>query len=227
MVEMPASIRAALAQRGRRLEYFTIAWNAVEGMIAVAAGGIAGSISLMGFGMDSFIEMTSSAAMLWRMAADQDSGTRERNEKRALKIVGACFVALAVYLTSESLADLIDRRTPEHSLPGILLACVSLVVMPLLSREKKKVGRDLGSAAMDADARQTDFCAILSAILLIGLLLNAAFGLWWADTMAAMAMVSIIAREGIDGWREKPCRECRGDPDGGAARSMSFHTSDK
>ena len=212
MVEMPAATRTALARRGRRLEHFTIAWNVLEGMVGVAAGAIAGSISLVGFGIDSFIEVTSGAAVLWRMSVDQDSRARERNEKRALKIVGACFVALAVYLTSESLTDLIERRVPEHSLPGIILACVSLVVMPLLSREKKKVSKGMGSAAMHADARQTDFCAILSAILLIGLLLNAAFGLWWADGMAALAMVPIIAKEGIDGWRGRACRECRTDP---------------
>ena len=213
MVEMPAATRAALARRGRRLEYFTIGWNALEGVIAVAAGAIAGSISLVGFGIDSFIEVISGAAVLWRMSVDRDSRAREHNEKRALKIVGACFVALAVYLTSESLTDLVERRAPEHSLPGIILACVSLVVMPLLSREKRKVGSNMGSAAMHADARQTDFCAILSAILLIGLLLNAAFGLWWTDALAALTMVPIITKEGFDGWRGKACRECGGNSD--------------
>lgn len=142
------------------------------------------------------------------MAADKNAEMRERNERRALKIVGASFLALALYLTAESLADLVGRHAPEHSLPGIILAAVSLVVMPLLARAKRKVGGQLVSAAMDADARQNDFCAALSAILLVGLLLNAVLGLWWADPLAALVMVPIIAKVGVDGWRGKVCQEC-------------------
>lgn len=197
--------RQALAQRGKRLEYFTVAWNTLEGIIAVIAGAWAGSIALVGFGFDSFIEVTSGAALLWRMSADADPHRREGIEKAALKIVGACFLVLAAYVTWEAVSDLFRRQAPERSLPGILLACVSLVAMPLLSRAKRKVGRGLGSAAMNADARQTEFCTYLSAILLVGLLLNAAFGLWWADPAAALVMVPIIAQEGITAIRGDPC----------------------
>ena len=202
--------RVGTVGRGRRLEYFTIAWNSLEGLIAVIAGAFAGSISLVGFGIDSFIEVTSGAVLLWRMSVDADVDRRERNERRALKIVGACFLALTAYITYESARDLWSKKAPEHSIPGIILACVSLLVMPLLSRAKRKVGRALGSAAMHADAKQTEFCTYLSAILLIGLLLNTLFGLWWADPVAALIMVPIIVKEGIDGLQGKACDDCCG-----------------
>jgi divalent metal cation (Fe/Co/Zn/Cd) transporter len=205
MVETAIFERTAAVRHGRRLEYFTIAWNALEGVVAVVAGAIGGSISLVGFGIDSFIEVTSGSVLLWRMSVDAEVHRRELNEKRALRIVGVCFLLLAAYIAYESALDLWSRRAPEHSLPGIVLACVSLVVMPLLSRAKRKVGTALGSAAMHADAKQTEFCTDLSAILLAGLLLNTLFGLWWADPVAALLMVPIIAKEGIEGlYRVKP-----------------------
>jgi divalent metal cation (Fe/Co/Zn/Cd) transporter len=200
--------RAAAAQRGRRLEYFTIAWNTAEGLLAIAFGAIAGSISLVGFGMDSFIEVMSGAALLWRMSVDADVEHRELNERRALRIVGICFWLLAAYISFESGADLMLKRVPDHSLPGIILACVSLVVMPVLSRAKRKIGRDLSSAAMQADAKQTDFCTYLSAILVVGLVLNALFDLWWADPVAALLMVPLIAIEGLEALRGKKCADC-------------------
>jgi divalent metal cation (Fe/Co/Zn/Cd) transporter len=201
--------RKVAVRRGRSLEYFTIAWNALEGLVAVVAGAIAGSISLVGFGIDSFIEVTSGSVLLWRMSVDAEVHRRELNERRALRIVGVCFLLLAAYIAYESALDLWSRRAPEHSIPGIVLACVSLVVMPLLSRAKRKVGHALGSAAMHADAKQTEFCTYLSAILLAGLLLNTLFGLWWADPVAALIMVPIVAKEGIEGLRGKACVECR------------------
>ncbi len=197
--------RQAVAQRGKSLEYFTIGWNTVEGLVAVVAGALAGSISLVGFGIDSFIEVTSGTVLLWRMAVDADTLKRERNEMLSLRLVGFCFLALAVYVGYESVSDLVSRKAPEHSIPGIILACVSLVVMPLLSRAKKRVGNELRSAAMHADAKQTDFCVYLSEILLIGLLLNLTLGWWWADPLAALVMVPIIAKEGIDGIRARAC----------------------
>jgi len=197
--------RTESVRRGRRLEYFTIAWNAVEGVVGVVTGLLAGSISLVGFGIDSFIEVTSGSVLLWRMSVDANEGDRERNEKRALKVVGICFSALAAYIAYESIADLWLRRAPEHSVPGMILACVSLVVMPLLARAKRRVGHSLGSAAMHADAKQTEFCTYLSAILLAGLLLNALFGLWWADPVAGIIMVPIIAKEGLEGLQGKAC----------------------
>jgi divalent metal cation (Fe/Co/Zn/Cd) transporter len=205
MLERPAAVH-----RGRRLEYFTVVWNTVEGLVAVVAGMIAGSISLVGFGIDSFIEVTSGSVLLWRMSVDSDVHRRKLNEKRALRIVGGCFLLLAVYITYDSTSDLWSKRAPEHSIAGIILACVSLVVMPILSRAKRKVGRALGSAAMHADAKQTEFCTYLSGILLAGLLLNAVFGLWWADSVAALIMVPIIAKEGIEGVQGKACDDCCG-----------------
>jgi divalent metal cation (Fe/Co/Zn/Cd) transporter len=197
--------RNAIAQRGKRLEYFTIAWNSLEGIVAIIAGAFAGSISLVGFGVDSFIEVTSGLALLWRMSIDADEDHRERTEHLTLRIVGACFLALAAYVGYEAVKNLVDRKAPEHSLPGIILACVSLVVMPLLSRAKRRVGTELRSAAMHADARQTEFCTYLSAILLGGLLLNAVFDLWWADPIAALVMVPIIGKEALDGLRGSTC----------------------
>jgi divalent metal cation (Fe/Co/Zn/Cd) transporter len=208
MVQSAILERLAIVRRGRRLEYFTIAWNALEGLVAVIAGIVAGSISLVGFGIDSFIEVTSGSTLLWRMSVDADVLGRERNEKRARKIVGVCFLGLAAYIAYESVLDLWSRRAPEHSIPGIVLACVSLLVMPLLSRAKREVGHALGSAAMHADAKQTEFCTYLSAILLAGLLLNALFGLWWADPVAGLIMVPIIAKEGAEGLQAKGCEDC-------------------
>ena len=209
MINTTVTDRAAVVSRGRRLEYFTLAWNTLEGLVAVAAGVIARSISLVGFGIDSFIEVTSGTALLWRMNVDEDVHRRERNERLALRIVGACFLALAAYIAFESIRDLVQHNTPERSLAGIVLACASLVVMPLLARAKRKVGSALSSAAMHADARQADFCTWLSAILLSGLLLNALLGLWWADPVAGLVMVPIIAREGIEGIQGKACGNCR------------------
>jgi divalent metal cation (Fe/Co/Zn/Cd) transporter len=208
MAEAVAIDRIATARRGRGLEYFTIVWNTVEGIVAVIAGMVAGSISLVGFGFDSFIEVTPGVALLWRMSVDADVHRRERNERLALRIVGLCFLALAGYIGYEAIGHLARRQAPGHSIPGILLACVSLLVMPLLSRAKRKVGTALGSAAMHADAKQTDFCVYLSAILLGGLLLNALFGLWWADPLAAIIMAPIIAKEGIEGVRGDVCHHC-------------------
>jgi divalent metal cation (Fe/Co/Zn/Cd) transporter len=208
MAETAILERTVVVRRGRRLEYFTIAWNALEGLVAVVAGAMAGSISLVGFGIDSFIEVTSGSVLLWRMSVDTELQRRELNERRALRIVGVCFLLLAAYIAYESVLGLWSRRAPEHSIPGIVLACVSLVVMPLLSRAKRKVGHALGSAAMHADAKQTEFCTYLSAILLVGLLLNVFFGLWWADPVAALMMVPIIAKEGIEGLQGKACDDC-------------------
>jgi len=177
----------------------------VEGLVAVIAGVVAGGISPVGFGIDSFIEVISGSVLLWRMSVDAGVPRRERNERRALRVVGVCFLLLTAYIAYESALDLRSRRAPEHT----ILACVSLVAMPLLSRAKRKVGRALGSAAMHADAKQTEFRAYLSAILLAGLLLNALFGLWWADPVAALIMVPIIAKVGIEGLQGEACDECR------------------
>jgi divalent metal cation (Fe/Co/Zn/Cd) transporter len=197
--------RASLALRGRRLEYFTILWNSLEGLVGVTAGALAGSVSLVGFGVDSFIEVTSGTALLWRMSADADHCQREHREARTLKIVGACFLALAAYVSVDAAWNLWTRSPASPSTAGIALAAASLVAMPLLSRAKRRVARGLASGAMHADARQTEFCTYLSAILLGGLLLNALFGWWWADPIAALVMTPLIAKEGVDGLRGRAC----------------------
>ena len=204
-MDTPVIDRVAIARQGRKLEYFTIGWNSLEGVVAIVAGAVAGSISLVGFGMDSFIEVTSGATLLWRMSVDADVERRERNERLALRTVGLCFLALAAYIAYESIRDLTRRQPAAHSIPGIVLACVSLVVMPLLARAKRRVGTSLGSAAMHADAKQTDFCMYLSAILLGGLLLNALFGVRWADPAAALVMTTSIAKERLECDRGETC----------------------
>lgn len=197
--------RATLVRRGQRLEYFTIAYNSLEAVIAIVSGLIAGSVALVGFGLDSVVEVSSGAALLWRLHSDVDPVRRERTEALTLRIVGACFVALAAYVSWEAVETLISRHAPDRSVPGIVLAAVSTVVMPVLARAKRKVARGIGSAALEADARQTDFCLYLSVILLGGLLLNALVGWWWADPVAGLIMVPIIAKEGVTALRGKTC----------------------
>ncbi|HXA67896.1 MAG TPA: cation transporter [Bryobacteraceae bacterium] len=197
--------RGVLARRGQRLEYFTIGWNSIEALAAIITGLLAGSIALIGFGLDSMIEVVSGAALLWRLHRDVDEQQREKAERFALWIVGSCFMALAVYITLDSLRSLVFRKSPEHSLIGIVVAVAAMVVMPVLGRAKRDVARQLGSAAMHSDARQADFCMYLSAILLGGLVLNVWLGWWWADPLAALIMVPVIAKEGIGAFRGKTC----------------------
>lgn len=200
--------RTELVRRGERLEYFTVGWNSVEGFVSIVAGAMAGSISLIGFGIDSLIEVTSGAALLWRLHHDLNFSRREEVERITLRIVGSCFIALAVYIAYDSAASLLRHEAPERSVPGIIIAALSLCVMPLLARAKRRIAVGIGSAAMQSDSRQTDFCTYLSAILLGGLLLNALFGWWWADSLAGMIMVPFIAKEGTDGLRAKVCCVC-------------------
>ncbi len=199
------SDRVQLVKRGRRLEYFTILWNSLEAVAALISGLIAGSVALVSFGLDSFIEVASGAALLWRLQQDTDLARREKAERLTVRMVGFCFLLLSAYVVYESVNALITRKSPEKSPVGIAIAVASLVVMPLLSRAKRRVSAGIGSAAMAADARQTDFCAYLSGILLGGLLLNALFGLWWADPVAGLLMVPIIVKEGIGGLQGKSC----------------------
>jgi divalent metal cation (Fe/Co/Zn/Cd) transporter len=199
------SDRASLVRRGRRLEYFTIAYNSLEGLIAVVAGLMAGSIALVGFGFDSLIEVTSGTALLWRLHIDADESRREHVEAVTLRIVGVLFLLLAAYVSYDSIKSLVWREQPRESIPGIILAIASVVVMPLLVRAKRKVARGINSAALMADSKQTELCTYLSAILLAGLLLNALVGWWWADPVAALIMVPIIVKEGIEGLRGETC----------------------
>jgi divalent metal cation (Fe/Co/Zn/Cd) transporter len=190
--------RARHIRRGRRLEYFTLGWNLLEAVVAIGAGWLAGSIALVGFGVDSLIECTSGAVLLWRLAS---SGRGESRERLALRLVGVSLFLLAAYVSFEAAKSLIGGEPAEASVAGIVLSAVSLIVMPLLARAKRRAAVDLGSQALVADSRQTDICAYLSAILLGGLALNALFGWWWSDPVAALIMVPIIAGEGFEAWR--------------------------
>ena len=202
--------RGRYVRRGQRLEYFTIANNSLEGAASIIAELLAGSVSLVGFGLDSMIEVASGAALLWRLRHDMDTSRREQAERTALRTVGACFVALALYIVYESSSTLIRHVPPERSIAGIVIASASVIVMPLLARAKRRVGRQIGSGAMHADSKQADFCAYLCGILLGGLLLNAFLGWWWMDPLAGLVMVPIIAKEGTAGLRAKACcDDCR------------------
>ncbi len=183
---------------GKRLEYFTIGWHVLEGVVSTAAGIASESLSLVGFGVDSLIELGSGSVMLWRMHRDRHAERRARNEKIALYVIGWSFTLLALYLLWEAMQDLLQKQAPDKSIPGIVIAVLSLIVMPMLSRAKRRVASRLGSRAMKADAKQGDFCAYLSAILLAGLLLNGLLGWWWADPLAALVMALIIGNEGIN-----------------------------
>ena len=186
-------------RRGIHLEYLTIGWNSLEAIIAIGAGIIAGSISLIGFGLDSVIEVSSGAILLWRLFSG------EHREELALKLIGISFLALAAYVAFDAAKSLWFRQTPDKSYVGIGLAALSLIVMPLLASAKRKVASSIKSDAMHADSRQTDICAYLSAILLLGLGLNALLGWWWADPVAGLAMVPIIAKEGIEALNGDTC----------------------
>jgi len=193
--------RQRVVRRGQWLSSITLAYNSLEGIIAVAVGALAGSIALVGFGVDSLIEVTASAAALWRLKADVDVADRERVELLTLRIVGVLFIALAVYVTWDAGNALYKREAPEESNVGIALAVASLIVMPVLARAKRRVASALESRALRSEAQQTQLCTYLSAILLGGLALNAVFGWWWADPAAALIMVPIIGKEGLEALR--------------------------
>ncbi|MCU0636164.1 MAG: cation transporter [Gemmatimonadaceae bacterium] len=204
----PVFDRAPVVRRGAILSWFNLAYNAVEAVVSLMAGVAAGSVSLIGFGIDSTIEFTSSTMALWRLRADDHLARRARAEQVGLRIIGASFLLLAAYVTWEASDALLHREAPSSSPVGLAIALCSVIVMPVLARAKRSVARQLDSGTLAADARQTDFCAYLSAILLAGLGLNTLFGWWWADPVAALAMVPIIAREGLDGVRGRATCGC-------------------
>ena len=189
-------------RRGRMLEYFTLGWNLIEAVVAITAAVAAASTALWGFGLDSLIESLSGLVLLWRLGEGEQA---ERREKTALRLVGACFLILACYVALDASLTLWHRDRPDASIVGIILAAVSLVVMPILARFKRQAAGHLHSGALVADSRQTDICAYLSAILLVGLGLNAAFGWWWADPVGALLMVVLIVHEGIEALRGETC----------------------
>lgn len=195
-------------RRGIRLEYLTVGWNILEGAVAILSGTIAGSVALVGFGIDSAIESSSGAVLLWRLHGERNGQDIERLEQRALKLVGIGFFLLAIYVAFEAISALVSREASRPSVIGIALSVASLIVMPLLARAKRRSASELNSAALHADLRQTSMCAYLSAILLGGLLLNAVAGWWWADPLAALAMVPVIVQEGREALKGEPCPTC-------------------
>src|SRR5882672_1211061 len=194
-------------RRGISLEYLTVGWNILEGAVAILSGIIAGSVALVGFGIDSAIESSSGTVLLWRLHAERKGQDVERLENQALKLVGIGFFLLAIYVAVDAIRTLIAKEAPQRSLVGIVLSVASLIVMPLLAKAKRRTASELSSAALHADSRQTSICAYLSAILLGGLLLNAALGWWWADPVAALAMVPIIVKEGREALKGETCAD--------------------
>ena len=190
-------------ERAVRLAWATIVWNVVEAVVAIAAGTAASSIALVGFGLDSTVEVMSAVVIVW-----QFRGLAEDRERRALKLISVSFFALAAYVGVQAIVDLLRRSEPQSSTVGIGLAIASLIVMPMLARAKRRNGNAMGSATVVADSNQTKLCAYLSAILLAGLILNATAGWWWADPVAALGIAALAVNEGREAWRCEACDDC-------------------
>jgi divalent metal cation (Fe/Co/Zn/Cd) transporter len=193
--------RAVLSRRVRLLVAATITYNAIEAVIAITAGTIASSTALIGFGLDSVIEVASATAVAWQFSG-KDPQARERT---ALKVIAVSFFALAAYVTVESVRSLLGADAAEHSTVGIALAAVSLLVMPFLSYAQRRAGRELGSASAVADSKQTLLCTYLSGVLLVGLLLNSLLGWSWADPIVALVIAAVAVKEGREAWRGEHC----------------------
>ncbi|CAN5543037.1 cation transporter [soil metagenome] len=205
----PTTPRQALVRRGVWLAWFTIAWNSVEGIVGIVSGIAAGSIALIGFGVDSYVEVFAGAVILWRLSEERHGqDLSEAAEARAVRLIAITFLVLAAGIGVESVRKLVVGAEPDESWLGIGLAVVSLVVMPALARAKRRVGERMGSRAVTADATETTLCVWLSAILLVGLGLNALFGWWWADPIAGLAIVYVAGREGIEHWRADELEDC-------------------
>jgi divalent metal cation (Fe/Co/Zn/Cd) transporter len=187
-------------RRGIRLELFSVSWNAIEAVVAIAAGAAAASVALIGFGLDSVVEVSAALVVLW-----QFFGIAEEREHRALRLIGGCFFALAAYVAATSVHDLATEAEPQASSVGIILTSVSLVVMPALARAKRRAGQQIGSRTLVADSTQSRLCAFLSASTLAGLAANAALGWWWADPLAALVIAAVAVREGCETWQGETC----------------------
>ncbi|WP_267241511.1 cation transporter [Streptomyces sp. PR69] len=196
--------RDALTRRIRILAAATIAYNVVEAAVALTAGALASSAALIGFGLDSVVEVSSGAAVVWQFSA-RDHAVREAREKRTLRVIAVSFFALAAYVSFDAVRALTGAAEADRSIPGIALAALSLVIMPFLSAAQRRAGRALGSASAVADSKQTLLCTYLSAVLLLGLVANATLGWSWADPIAALAIAAIALKEGRDAWRGKGC----------------------
>lgn len=188
-------------RRARVLNRVTIGWNAVEGLVAVAAGVLAGSVSLVGFGIDSGIEVSAAVILAWRLRRERDGGCMQDADRRATRAIALSLAALAAYVTVEAVRDLAAGATPDVSYAGMAIAGLSLVVMPLLAAAKRRLAPILGSRAVEADAAQTHICAWLSGVLLVGLTANAILGWWWADPAAALGIAALASWEAVRTWR--------------------------
>ncbi|WP_217235887.1 cation transporter [Streptomyces sp. AC555_RSS877] len=196
--------REVLAKRIRLLVAATITYNVIEAVVAITAGTLASSTALIGFGLDSVIEVSSAAAVAWQFSA-RDHTVREAREKTTLRIIAVSFFALAGYVTLDAVRALAGTGEAGHSTPGIVIAALSLLVMPFLSAAQRRTGRELGSASAVADSKQTLLCTYLSAVLLLGLLANTLLGWAWADPIAALVIAAIAVKEGRDAWQGKGC----------------------
>ncbi len=203
--------RSAALRRSRWLNAATIGWNSVEGVVAVAAGVAAGSVSLIGFGFDSAIEVSAALILTWRLHQERRTGCMQDADRRATRLIAVSFGLLAVYVGFEAVRDLVSEARPEASLIGIVIAGLSLLVMPFLARAKRRLAPALGSTAVVADANQTNLCALLSAVVLAGLGANAAFGWWWADPVAGLGIAGLAAWEASRTWRAESLEDtcCR------------------
>lgn len=195
------SARDAAVRNARRLNVATIGWNSVEGVVAVAAGLAAGSVSLVGFGFDSGIEVSAALILTWRLRQERGVGCTQEADSRATKAIALSFVALALYVAFEATRDLVAGAEPEASVPGVVLAALSLLVMPFLARAKAKLAPVLGSRAAAADAAQTNLCAMLSAVVLAGVGANWLLGWWWADPVAGLGVAVLAALEARRTWQ--------------------------
>ena len=201
--------RAALIRRASWLAWFTVVWNIGEGWVALVAAASAESQALVGFGVDSFVESAAAAVVIWRLRAEQRAPERaEAVERQALRIIAVTFFVLAAMVGLESVRSLVAGEQPNASFLGIALTATSLAVMPVLARAKRSVGRSLGARSVEADSRQTQACVYLSFVVLVGLVLNAAFGWWWADPVAALGVVAFLVREGIETRRAEHVGDC-------------------
>lgn len=200
-VAPPPGERAAALAKAVRLNRLTIGWNAIEGVVAVAAGLVAGSVSLVGFGVDSGIEVSAAVILAWRLRQERHGGCMQTNDRRATRAIALSLGVLAAYVAVEATRDLVSGSQPDTSYVGIAVAALSLIVMPVLASAKRRLAPALGSRAVEADAAQTNICAWLSGVLLVGLGANAVFGWWWADPASALGIAGLAAWEGIRTWR--------------------------
>lgn len=196
-----AARRAVLERRVRWVVAATITWNVVEAGVAITAGRVASSAALVGFGLDSLVEVLSAAAVAWQFAAPHPHS----RERTAMRVIAVSFFGLAVFVSVDAVRSLLGAAEPEHSVVGIWLAAVSLAVMPFLSWFERRTGRELGSASAVADSKQTLLCTYLSAVLLVGLVLNATLGWSWADPLAALVIAAVAVKEGVEAWRGDAC----------------------